>query len=85
MNISLFPRIPSKRKDPKGINSTFLTLIPKKSGASFIHDFRPISLISEPYKILPKVLPNRIKEALHGTIDANQFAFVKKGTLWILY
>lgn len=44
--LSFFSEFHLNGKIPKGINSTFLTLIPKKIGASFVHDFRPISLIS---------------------------------------
>lgn len=59
-------------------DSTFLTLIPKKEGASFTNDFRPISLISGPSKIIAKVLSNRMKDILHEVIDGNQFALVKE-------
>lgn len=52
--LSFFSEFHLNGKIPKGINSTFWTL-PKKIGASFVHDFRPISLISGPYKILAKV------------------------------
>lgn len=46
-------------------------------GANCIQDFRPISLISAPYKIISKVLSNRIREVLHEIIDGNQYAFIK--------
>lgn len=39
----------SKGKTSKGIKRTFITLNPKKLGATSIQDFRPISLISGPY------------------------------------
>lgn len=72
-----FLRIPFKRKDPQRHQLTFLILIPKKIEVSFTHDSQPTSLISCPYKVLAKVLLNRIKEVLNKTIDGNQFAFVK--------
>lgn len=50
-----------------------LTFIPKKTGASVIQDFRPISLISG----LAKVTSNCIRKVLHEAIDGNQYAFVK--------
>ena len=37
-------------------NATFLVLIPKKEGASNVHDFKPISLLGSLYKIIVKVL-----------------------------
>lgn len=64
-------------KNFRGLNVTFLTLIPKKTGASAITDFCHISLISAPYKILAKALSNHILLVIHDTIDGNQFPFVK--------
>lgn len=40
----------------KGVNATFLVLLPKKSEAEEISDFRPISLVGSFYKIIDKVL-----------------------------
>jgi hypothetical protein len=40
----------------KGINSMFITLIPKVDCPQKLHDFRPISLVGSLYKILAKVL-----------------------------
>lgn len=44
----------------KGINATFISLIPKTPGVIKIKDFRPISLITGIYKILAKVLANEL-------------------------
>jgi hypothetical protein len=46
----------------KSINATFISLIPKKAGAVDIKDFRPISLVGGVYKIISKVLANRLKQ-----------------------
>ena len=43
------------------INFTFLVLIPKKGVAEDLMDFTPISLVGGFYKILSKVLANRLK------------------------
>lgn len=71
------PNFTPNGKTPRASNATFLTLIPKKKGASANKDYRPISPISTPYKILPKVLSNCIQEVLHDVRDGNQFAFIK--------
>lgn len=39
-------------------------------------DFRPISLVSSLYKIISKVLAERIRRVLPCTIDGSQMAFV---------
>lgn len=40
----------------RSLNTSFISLIPKKNGAVEIFDFRPISLLGGFYKILAKVL-----------------------------
>lgn len=44
----------------KGINATFISLIPKTPEVIKIKDFRPISLITGIYKFLAKVLANEL-------------------------
>jgi hypothetical protein len=61
----------------KGINSTFMTLIPKKDNPSKLNDFRPISLVGCTYKILSKVLANRLKRVMHNIISGVQTAFIQ--------
>ena len=48
----------------KSLNATFIALIPKKNDVSNISDFRPISLVGNVYKILAKVLANRLRVVL---------------------
>nr|GEX21179.1 RNA-directed DNA polymerase, eukaryota, reverse transcriptase zinc-binding domain protein [Tanacetum cinerariifolium] len=45
---------------PKGINSSFITLIPKNQEAKTTKDFRPITLIGCINKIITKILANRM-------------------------
>ncbi|RVW16129.1 putative ribonuclease H protein [Vitis vinifera] len=58
----------------KSLNATFLVLIPKKGGAEELGDFRPISLLGGLYKLLAKVLANRIKNVIGGVISSDQNA-----------
>ena len=61
----------------KGINTTFITLIPKVDSLHRLNDFRPISLVDCLYKILSKVLANRLKMVMGSLIVETQTAFVK--------
>jgi DNA-directed RNA polymerase subunit F len=45
----------------EGINSTFLSLIPKENKSISLDDFRPISLCNLCYKVISKVIANRLK------------------------
>ncbi|GJY16658.1 RNA-directed DNA polymerase, eukaryota [Tanacetum coccineum] len=47
-------------KFPPGSNSLFITLIPKKQDAKVVKDFRPIIPIGSFYKIIAKILANRL-------------------------
>ena len=61
----------------KSLNAMFLALIPKKVGAIEVKDFRPISLVSGMYKILAKLLANRLRLVLPKIISPSQNAFVQ--------
>lgn len=68
----------------RNLNSSFIVLIPKKLGAVERKDFRPISLVKGEYKILAKVLANRLKLFLNKIISPSQSAFVGGERFWIL-
>ncbi|WJZ98952.1 hypothetical protein VitviT2T_017438 [Vitis vinifera] len=61
----------------KSLNNTFLVLIPKKSGAEDLGDFRPISLLGGLYKLLAKVLVDRLKKVVGKAVSTSQNAFVR--------
>jgi len=62
---------------PRGCNASFITLVPKKANPSELNEYRPISLVGCIYKILSKVLANRLSKVLPSVIDVNQFAFLE--------
>nr|GEU61964.1 RNA-directed DNA polymerase, eukaryota, reverse transcriptase zinc-binding domain protein [Tanacetum cinerariifolium] len=61
---------------PKGCNSSFIALIPKIPDANMVKDFRPISLIGSIYKIIAKILANRLVSVLGGIVNRVQSAFI---------
>ena len=61
---------------PKAFSASFLTLIPKNDHPQGLGEFRPICLIRSVYKILSKVLANRLKKVLHLVISECQSAFL---------
>ena len=61
----------------KGINTTFIALIPKVDSPQSLNDFRPISLVGSLYKILAKLLANRLRQVIGSVVSETQSAFVK--------
>lgn len=61
---------------PSKLNHTIVKLIPKCDNLSSMKDLRPISLCNVVYKILSKVLCNRLKNVLPKLVDISQSAFV---------
>ncbi|RZC29900.1 Exocyst complex component SEC6 isoform B [Glycine soja] len=62
---------------PKGSNASFIALIPKRNDPQSLNDYRPISLIGCVYKVVSKLLANRLTLVLPHLIDERQTAFIK--------
>ena len=75
--VDLFKEFYEQRSFAKSLNTTFLILIPKKGGAKDLGDYRSISLLGGLYKLLAKVLANRLKKVLGKVISVDQNAFVR--------
>ena len=63
------------------INYTHILLIPKVNSAEKMSDYRPISLCNVIYKIISKVMSNRLKQILPQLISPTQSAFVPSNVL----
>ena len=61
---------------PPRANKTYICLIPKTKNPQNITEFHPISLCNVIYKIMSKVLANRLKKILPEVISEAQSAFV---------
>ena len=63
------------------INSSFITLIPKKLSPEEVGDYRPISLTSMGLKFLSKMAANRFQKMIMKCIHKNQYGFIKSRTI----
>ncbi|XP_026399197.1 uncharacterized protein LOC113295052 [Papaver somniferum] len=62
---------------PKGMNSSFLVLLPKTQGAKTANHFRPIGLSNVIFKIFTKVITKRMNGIMEKLISPQQVAYVK--------
>ena len=59
------------------MNASFIALIPKRFSLSSLNKYKPISLVGCIYKLLSKVLANRLRGVMEKVIGPNQFSFIK--------
>lgn len=74
--VDFFKEFHRKGVLPKAFVASFITLIPKNDNPQGLGEYRPICLIGSIYKILAKVLANRIKKVLVSLISECQSAFL---------
>ena len=60
---------------PASLNHTYITLVPKSKSPKRVTKFRPISLCNILYKLIAKVLANRLKSLLPHVVSESQSAF----------
>jgi hypothetical protein len=61
----------------KSLNSTFIALIPKVNGPTNFGDFRPITLCNLCYKVISKIIAQRLRPILYRSLSEEQFGFLK--------
>jgi len=61
----------------KGINSTFIELILKVTSPQRLNGYRPISLVGCLYKVLAKVLANRLRSVVGSVVSESQSTFIQ--------
>lgn len=61
---------------PPSWGQTSVVLIPKKDNPNLPSDFRPISLCNVCYKIITKILANRLKSIIHKIVGTEQNGFI---------
>lgn len=59
-------------------NMTFIVLIPKKDALNSFEEFMPLSLCNEIYKVIAKIIANRLKPILSTSIKEEQFGFLEE-------
>jgi hypothetical protein len=62
---------------PGDLNSTFITLIPKVNKPQNFGEYRPISLCNLSYKIISKIIVDRIKPILSRSLSEEQLGFLQ--------
>lgn len=60
----------------RDINDTLIVLIPKVPNPEFLHNFPPISLCNVSYKLITKLIANRIWPVISHLVAPNQSSFV---------
>jgi hypothetical protein len=66
-----------KKKLSKLMLAAIIKLIHKGGDRHFLKHWRPISLLNVPYKVIAKLLANRLKQILPDIVDIQQTGFIK--------
>lgn len=79
--ISMVQSVFSNKSVDPALNETILTLIPKINNPEKVNNFRPIGLANTSYKLIAKILVNKIRPLIMDLISPNQNSFIpKRGT-----
>lgn len=67
------------------INQTLLTLIPKCDDPSKVKHLRPTALCNVSYKIVSKIITQRLKSVMPYVVSPNQSSFIPRDLLWTIF
>jgi hypothetical protein len=62
-------------------NCTDICLIPKVAQPEFVNQFQPISLCISLYKVVSKVVVNRLKDLIHVIVSPYQTGYVSERSI----
>lgn len=65
----------------KMLNVTTIALLPKTPGADLLSSFRPVSCCTTVYKVIARLLKNKLKLFILDVVQINQVGFIKGGLL----
>lgn len=68
----------SSEKLARGSNTSFVVLIPKMENPVGLNDYRPISLVGCIYKVLAKLLAERMSKVMNSIISGSETTFLKR-------
>jgi hypothetical protein len=66
-----------KKRISKQMIAAIIKLIPKGGERRWLKNWRPISLLNVPYKVIDKLLANRLARILPDFVDIQQTGFIK--------
>lgn len=58
------------------VNTTTITIIPKVPNPSYFHEYRPIACCTTVYKIISKILVDRLQSVIGSLVGFEQVAFI---------
>ena len=61
----------------RSLNYTFIVLVPRKGGVEDFKNFKPINLVGNLYKLIAKVLANKLNTVMGRLVNKAQNAFVE--------
>ena len=74
--VSFVKKVFEERIMPDHVNSTLISLIPKVEFPEMVSQFRPISLCNVSYKVVTKIIVERIRPMIPELVKQNQCSFI---------